>query len=210
MNTTNLVRQYDALTPWERLPLIVAAEGRGDEVEANRLVRSAPKLSFHIANCWGLVQGLDHLAKHYLLGQLELAVTYWRVMGILDQEPLPGETRIAKQREERLWRAIETLAFRFVVRADGWKLSCRQLQVDPDISLRDLHGYEAVCHMEKVARHLACTPEEAIACLRDAVESDKALESEAPPVGQEYRVDTAEDVARSMRESLEELFAVWS
>jgi hypothetical protein len=117
--------------------------------------------------------------------------------------------RLAKQREERLWRAIETLAFRFVVRADGWKQFCRQLQIDPDISLRDLHGYEAVCHMEKVARPLACTPEEAIACLRDAVQSDKALETEAPPVRREYRVDTAEDVARSMRESLEEQFAAW-
>jgi hypothetical protein len=105
MNATNLVRHYDALTPWERLPLIVAAAGRGDEVEGQRLVRSAPRLQFGIADCWGLVQGLDHLAKHYLLVQLDRAALYWRVMDILDQEP--GATRQWAWRFARLrWAAV--------------------------------------------------------------------------------------------------------
>jgi hypothetical protein len=135
MNTTNLVRQYDALTPWERLPLIVAAVGRGDEVEETRLASSAPRLNFQIANCWGLVQGLDYLARHYLLEQLDRADIYWRVLNLLDKEPLFRQTRKAKQREERLWRGVETLAYRIVVQADAWKLFCRQLQIDPDIPL---------------------------------------------------------------------------
>jgi hypothetical protein len=73
MNTTNLVRQYDALTPWEKLPLIVAAAGRGGEVEETRLANSAPRLNLQIANCWGLVEGLDLLARHYHHVQLDRA-----------------------------------------------------------------------------------------------------------------------------------------
>jgi hypothetical protein len=37
MNTTNLVRHYEALTLWERLPLIVAAAACGDTVQPKSL-----------------------------------------------------------------------------------------------------------------------------------------------------------------------------
>jgi hypothetical protein len=210
MNTTNLVRQYDALTPWERLPLIVAAAGRGDEVEENRLAQSAPRVNLTLANCWGLVQGLDLLARHYLLVQLDRAVIYWRVMDLLDKEPLFGQTRKAKQREQRLWRALETLACRIVAQADGWKLFCRQLQIDPDLPLKDLPGHEGVSHVEKLARNLACTPEEACIRLREAVGSDKSLETNASPDTGEFRLDTVDEVARFMREFLEAQINTWS
>jgi hypothetical protein len=210
MNTTNLVRQYDALTPWERLPLIVAAAGRGDEVEENRLAQAAPRVDFGIANCWGLVQGLDLLARNYLLVQLDRAVIYWRVTNLLDKEPLFRQTRKAKQREERLWRWVETLAYRIVVQADAWKLFCRQLQIDPDVPLKDLPGHEAVLHVEKSARCLACTHEEACARLREAVGGDKSLKGGAPPDTGECHLDTADEVARFMREFLEAQITTWS
>jgi hypothetical protein len=210
MNTMNLVRQYDALTPWERLPLIVAAAGRGDKVEENRLAQTAPRVDFRIANCWGLVQGLDLLARHYLLVQLDRADIYWRVLNLLDKEPLFRQTRKAKQREERLWRAVETLAYRIVVQADGWRLFCGQLQIDPDVPLKDLPGHEAVCHVEKSARGLACTPQEACTRLREAAGGDKSLEGHALPDTSEYRLDTADEAARRMREFLEAQIATWS
>jgi hypothetical protein len=210
MNTTSLVRQYDALTPWERLPLIVAAAGRGDKVEENRLAQTAPRVDFRIANCWGLVQGLDLLARHYLLVQLDRAVIYWRVMNLLDKEPLFGQTRKAKQREERLWRGVETLAYRIVVQADAWKLFCRQLQIHPDVPLKDLPGHEAVSHVEKLARNLACTHEEACTRLRDALACDQSSVANAPPDTSAFHHDTAEEVARFMREFLETQIAAWS
>ena len=43
MNTESLAKLYDRLTPFERVPLIAAAVSRGDEVERDRLVRSAAK-----------------------------------------------------------------------------------------------------------------------------------------------------------------------
>jgi hypothetical protein len=210
MNTTSLIRQYDALTPWERLPLIVAAAGRGDDVEENRLAQTAPRVDFRVANCWGLVQGLELLARHYLLVQLDRAVIYWRVMNLLDKETLFGQTRKAKQREERLWRALETLAYRIVVQADGWKLFCRQMQIDPEVPLKYLPGHEAVSHVETLARNLACTPEEACVRLREAVGSDKSLKGNAPPDASEFRLDTADEVARFMRKVLEAQRNTWS
>jgi hypothetical protein len=210
MNTTNLARHYEVLTPWERLALMVAAAGRADEVEGRRLAQSAPKVGFHLPNYWGLVDGLDNLMKLYMLRQLDVAAIYWQVMDVLNQEPLPGETQQVKKRQDRLWRGVQTLAFRFVVRADGWKLLCRQLQIDPDVVLRDLPGYQTVCQMEEVARLIACTAEEALACLREGAERDGAAEGESSPVRRDYRLDTAEDVARSMRAFLAGELAAWS
>jgi hypothetical protein len=188
----------------------VAAAGRGDKVEEHRLAQTAPRIDFRIANCWGLVQGLDLLARHYLLGQLDRAVIYWRALSMLDQESLAGRTRKAKKIEERLWRGLETLAYRIVVQADGWKLFCRQLQIDPEVPLKDLPGHEAVSHLEKLSRNLAFTPEEACVRLREAVGSDKSLEGNAPPDTSEFRFDTADEVARFMREVLEAQLNTWS
>jgi hypothetical protein len=210
MNTTSLARQYDALTPWERLPLIVAAEGRGDEVECERLAHSAPRVSFCVANCWGLVQGLDLIAKQYLLGQLDLAEVYWRVMSVLDQPPLPGQTRRETKREERLWRAVEVLAYRIVVQADGWREFCRQLQMDPDALLKDLTGREAVRHIETLARDLACTSKEAHTRLRAAFAGDKSSEGALSADTQGIHQSTSEDVARAMRKTLEDQLTKWS
>jgi hypothetical protein len=210
MNTTNLARHYEVLTPWERLALLLAAAGRADDVEGLRLAESAPQVGFRLPDYWGLAEGLDNLVKLYMLKQLDLAAIHWRVLGVLDQEPLPGETQKGKKRHDRLWRGIQTLAFRFVVRADGWKLLCRHLQIDPDFVLRDLPGYETVCQMEQVARPIACTAEEALAWLQQVTERDAAAEGALPQLGPGYRLDTAEDVARSMREFLEEEMAAWS
>jgi hypothetical protein len=209
MNPTKLTRQYDVLTPWERVSLMTAAAGRGDEVETSRLAESAPRVRFRVADYWGLAEGLDNLVKQYLLGQLEFAATYWQVTCVLDQEPPPRQTPKAKQREDRLWRALRALALRFVTQAEGLKLLCRELQIDPEIFLRDMPGYEIVRQMEDTARAIACTREEAIACLRDVVEHEKPTDNQRALLGAE-RFDTAEDVARSMRTHLEEQLAAWS
>jgi hypothetical protein len=210
MNTTNLARHYEVLTPWERLALLVAAAGRADEVEGRRLAQSAPKVGFRLPNYWGLADGLESLAKLYLLRQLDAAALYWRVMGVLNQEPLGEETATEQQRHDRLWRAIQTLAFRFVVRADGWKLLCRQLQIDPVVVLRELPGCETVCQMEGVARLIACTAEEALAWLQEGAAGDAEAQEESPQERRQYRLDSAEEVARSMRSFLEGELAGWS
>ena len=88
MNTNGLARRYEALTPWERLPLLVAASARGDEVERDRLARSAPQHDFRVPDYWGLCEGLEELATMYLLHQLELAALYGRVVGLLERRPL--------------------------------------------------------------------------------------------------------------------------
>ena len=80
---------------------------------------SAPRNGFRVPDYWGLADGLDDLAKLYLLEQLDLAAFYWRFAAMLDQEPLVRPSRADRQRDERRWKLLKMLAYRYVVGADG-------------------------------------------------------------------------------------------
>jgi hypothetical protein len=58
MNTKVLAKLYDRLTPRERLPLILAASARNDEVEGQRLAQSAPRMALRLPDYHGLGEGL--------------------------------------------------------------------------------------------------------------------------------------------------------
>jgi hypothetical protein len=102
------------------------------------------------------------------------------------------------------------LAYRFVVRADGWKLLCAELHIDADVLLRDLAGYEKVREIEETARVMACTAEHARAFFRNASKREKSSEGIASAEPDEYRLSTPEEQAQAMRQHLEEKLAAWS
>jgi hypothetical protein len=209
MTTKQLARYYPTLTPWERLPLIVAASLRGDAVEREQMVRSAPRHGFRVPDYWGLAEGLDELAKLYLLAQLDLAAVYWRFSALLDQEPRARPSRPERQQDERPWQLLEMLCYTFVVRADGWRLLCREMHIDPEDYLKDLPGVDAVQQMEPLARLLAFDAEEALDFLRADAEARRPAAEETPAVRREDKVETAADVAQSLRAFLQERLDKW-
>src|SRR5271154_1463890 len=117
-NTASLSRQYDALAPAERIPLLAAAWGRGDKIEAERLLGSAPTRTWHLPDHFGWVEALHHLGLIHLVQQLDLATLYWQASSAADQ-PFAG--RADRRREKRCWDAMRLLAYSCSVRADAWK-----------------------------------------------------------------------------------------
>jgi hypothetical protein len=101
------------------------------------------------------------------------------------------------------------VAFRFVIDADAWKLLCAELRLDPEAILRHLPGCDLVRDVEQAARKVAFTAEEALADLRSELEAAEAAADLGPAARREYRLDTAADVARGMREFLEEWAQRW-
>ncbi len=81
MNTSSLARQYEKLTPWERLPLILAASARGDEQEHSRLVLSAPRVGYRVPDHFGLAVAFQELTWLHLLEALDLAANYFQALG---------------------------------------------------------------------------------------------------------------------------------
>jgi hypothetical protein len=213
MNTNGLARHYDALTSWERVPLIVAATARGDDAEAECLARSAPRHRFLVPDYFGLVEGLQSLTMLYVLRQLEIAAEFENSLDLLDLwalESLHWDEPPADERCQRLWKLARVLAYQLVTRADGWKLLCQEMHLDPEVLPRLLPGFEKVRRIEDLARTAACTAEEALAYFRERFEAGEAAQGKTPTTPREWHIDTAADVARSMREELEEQAGNWS
>jgi hypothetical protein len=93
--------------------------------------------------------------------------------------------------------------------ADGWRLLCVELQIDPEVLLGELTGYQVVKQMEEVARLMAYSAAEALDYLRASVEAGRPTEGDTSAVRREYRLDTAADVAQSMRAFLQARLECW-
>ena len=197
MKTSSLDRQYDKLTPWERLPLIVAAEGRGDSVELDRLFRSAPQKTFWIADVFGLRRGLERVASILMLKLIDLAHKIEKIEDCLEWHMVSRRT-ITKEYEKRCKESLGTLGYRFLVHVDGWRLFCDQLSIDHDILLRGLPGYDSIRQAEEMARLLAFTEDEYL-----------DFQGTADP-SKQFVVTTAETEAAAMHDFLEAGLAQWS
>src|SRR5262249_22073310 len=112
MNTSSLARQYDALSPWERLPLVIAAVLRKDAVEERRLAQSASRKWFCIKDYWILTDGLISLAQSYVMRQLDFACCFGRLIALLENSGCVDDEENEEQDEGR-WRVIKLAAHHF-------------------------------------------------------------------------------------------------
>jgi hypothetical protein len=210
MNTNGLAKHYDQLTPWERVPLNLAAHRRGDTAEGDRLARSAPSHTFRVPDHYGLSEGLLMLAEAVRLEQLDLAAFYWHMETfVADFVAYPTGTE-NEERIERLENTQKFLAYRFLVFGDAWKLLCAELHLAPDAVARYLPGAETVAQMKSAARELAFTSGEALAYLHRNYEAADAAADQEANVRWVYDLQRAEDVAREWREYLDEHLEDWS
>jgi hypothetical protein len=207
MNLASLTRNYDQLSPWERVPLIIAACARGDDSERENLVGSAPKLGFRVPDYWGLTQGLDQLAVLHVLLQLDMAAFYWRISAIMAESPSFRRSKHDRQLEARRDRMLRMIGYRIITEAEAWKLLASELQIDPEELLRPVPGYESMRMAEQAAQYVTYSAEEALEYARAWKERTTATADEAAhPV----HVETAADVAASMRKYLEQSVGEWS
>lgn len=160
MNTNGLAKLYEHLTPKERLPLILAASARGDEVERERLVHSAPREGFWLPDYHGLAEGIILTSLFQLLELLDIAAYYWQAVVLLQQEEVLGDKK-NKALRDRFDGLARIFAYLFMVKIDGWRLFCAQHNYDPDFLWKGLPGFETVCRAEEEARAMAFTLEEA-------------------------------------------------
>src|SRR5688572_413032 len=121
MNTKALARHYDTLTPGERFPLIVAAASRGDNLERDRLVSSAPRAAYSMTDYWMLANRFEFLAHFMLFKLLDLAACY------LETFALSGEA----DEDRAALEAALMLGYLFRAHRDGWHLFCAEVGVDP-------------------------------------------------------------------------------
>jgi hypothetical protein len=178
VNTKGLAKHYDSLTPWERLPLIMAAAARGDEQERSRLVSSAPPVTYRVPDHFGLAHAFRDMSDWHFMDLLNLAANYFQALGLADSTP--GKTA------ERMSDVALLLGYLFKVTLAGWRLFCAEYHLAPELCWSCLPGFDTVKRAEAMAEAAAFTPEDVRRCLQRS--------------GQDgAKVPTAEDVVAGLR-----------
>ena len=196
MNIKNLEGLYNRLTPAERLPLIAAAVERGDELEEDRLKHSAPSIFLRLPDYHGLSDGWLTLSFFYMISQLNLAVLFWRNLGLSAEcQSFSDDAEDVASGERRLDIA-RFAGYRICVEADAWRLVCSEGPYDPEGMLQFLDGFETLKLAEQSARMCLWTPAEAAAHLKKIGKED-------------FEVPTVEGSAQGMLEFIEYRVKWW-
>ncbi len=154
MNLNAVAKQYGRLTPEERFRLILAASGRGDEAEKDRLATAAERITLSMQGPFACTsaQAYNELALMIFVGLLEDAARYNNavvraghaadILGddeddeAVDDPDLtadaePAVTTFDRSVLGRDWDVALVTGFVLRTKADGWRLFCKRLSVPP-------------------------------------------------------------------------------
>jgi hypothetical protein len=145
MKANTLARHYDALTPEERLPLIMAASGRGDEAERQRLVLAAPTVTYRVPDHFGRAHAFADMSNYHFMALLDLAAVYLPVVAMADAEHADAK------RAGRLFGAAQALGYVFGVKLAGWRQFCAGISLDPELCWSCLPGFQTIKRAEELA-----------------------------------------------------------
>ena len=211
MNTNPLTRRYKELTARERLQLIIAASARGDDVEREKLLGSAPTICLRAGHHYHLAEALFRAAHCHVAFLSDLAAKYWQWWGLWGWHCLRDETEkgnggagrkrgAARTAETRLCNLTRYHAFLFVTHVDGWKKFCDELLIDAEVLLDDMPGWEMAKRTEGKAREDALSRDDALMFL--LAEAIKTQRPEAERLD-DPTVPTAEELAQEWHKILE-------
>ena len=161
MNTKALSRNYQTLTPRERLPLIMAAAARGDEVELQRLAQSAPKESYRVPDYFGLAHSFRETLVLHFMELLEAAACFLECLAL-------AEAWIEDEQGERMHKTALCFGYVFRAKREGWGRFCRELNLNPDQCIPCFPGYHLLERAEEYARVAVPSKEEVLKYLKEA------------------------------------------
>jgi hypothetical protein len=150
VNTNNLAKLYDRLKPAERLPLIIAAGRRGDEVERRRLAQAAPRTAYRVPDHFALGLALQESATFHIVELLDLAAKFWQAWGLWgwcqhpDRQKRPDE-------EVRMLGMVQWHAYLFTIHVEAWQRFCGELQIEAVALLDFMPGYDII---ERTREHV--------------------------------------------------------
>ena len=181
MKASPLAKDYSLLTPEERFRLILAASGRGDEVERARLRNAGGRIALSVQDHAPYAHAFEELALHVFMQVLEDAVHYHEDFDRLDDaepgnddeaEEKPEDESNAKSEKEpaepsdcglTIWDRYFDLAlasgYELRTTVEGWKLFCERLNVPPFLHWEKLTCFHRLQRALNLAEKAAFTAE---------------------------------------------------
>lgn len=212
MNASSLARSYDVLSPEERFRLLLAAGGRGDDVEHERLMRSAKRLTLSMPDHSPYGHAFNELSILVFVELVEEAARYQDAFHRADEvEELAYRTGrrtkratdepAERSRFERFFDLALAAGYVLRTKAEGWKLFCERMGVPPFHGLEDFQGMDRLQRAWKLAEKAAFEPEGFLRWLNRIRPKDEPEATEVPL--------TVEGVARSSEEMFRSRVEWW-
>lgn len=225
MNANAVAKRYGCLTPEERFRLILAASGRGDHVEGERLARAGPRLTLSMPDHAPYAEAFQELALLTFIELLEEAAFYQdanaRACDALDScggaaegdesdaaeaaELAPGTSEDEGRKPpawERSLRVACAIGYMLRAKGDGWKLFCERMTVPPFLLWEGLPGFDRLQRALALSKEAACGPEGFLRWLNTVRPAGEPKLTEVPL--------TVEKVARATEEMFRRRVAWWS
>ena len=205
MNANAVAKHYGSLTPQERFRLILAASGRGDEAERDRLGRSGQRITRSMQDHAPHAHAFNELALMTFIELLEEAARYGEAFANSadafgpggdeseyelegdDTEHTYNEHAAEAQAENEEWTVGErwldlALAAGFVLRtkAEGWKRFCERMNVPPFLLWERLPGFDRLRRALAQAERASFVPEGFLRWLNDTRPAGKPELTEIP------------------------------
>jgi hypothetical protein len=201
MNANTFIKDYSRLTPEERFRLILAASGRGDEAERDRLGRAGRKISLSMQDHSPYALALNELGLLAFIELLDDAGRYFDGFTLsvkYDSSSADDPGDEAEERDEAEeahtkstsddsvarppWlRTLDlAMAAGYVLRAkaDGWKLFCERLNIPPFLLWEGLPGFDRLQRALALAEEAAFGPEGFLRWMNDIRPADAAEQTE--------------------------------
>jgi hypothetical protein len=131
---TSISRHYGSLTPEERWRLLQSAIARGDEPEKERLVSSAGHINLRMRDIAPYLDAAERVEMLMFLELLGEAGGYLEAMERGDEA------------SEKVWQRFLDVAlakgFHLKTKADGWKLWCERMGMQPFARWEGMPGFD--------------------------------------------------------------------
>jgi hypothetical protein len=186
MNVCAVTKNYEQLTPEERFRLILAANGRGDKAERDRLAGVGNRINISMQDHGPFAQAFNDVSRFAFIEVLDYSAFYNdAVLHMLfkfgslradDLEPpakaedTPSPADLGKEEEtevdvpgnaagDELRDTLLAAGFMLRIRANGWKLFCERLGVPPFALWEHLPGFDRIESALAAAEEMAFVSE---------------------------------------------------
>jgi hypothetical protein len=219
MKAPPLAKNYSRLTAEERFRLIMAAAGRRDEAERDRLIRAGGRITLSLPDHAPYARAFNALALHVFMDLLEEAARYHDAFNWLnaveskdgdDAEEKPeGEQDLEADEESEnhrdddwpVWKEYLDLilasGYVLRVKAEAWKLFCKKWSIPPFLFWEKLPGFDRLQRALSLAQKAAFVPEGFLRWLNGIRPDGKAELTEIPL--------TPDGLAKALEEVFQEL-----
>jgi hypothetical protein len=149
-----LAGRYDRLTPDEMFRLMLAARGRNDEAEEDRLIHAGETIPVRMRDIFPHLMGFQTVSMLAFIEMLDHAA---------DAEAawFAAESSVeSEERSDRWSRIAKVFGYRLRIKWLGWVRFCEEMTVAPRHFWVGLPGLERIERSLQVAEQMACSDAE--------------------------------------------------